>query len=272
MEIVLNPLKVGKSMIHLPSIPKTFSELLGFSIRQHFVVFRKMVWLIVFLVIVKDTYVYSGGLPTNIYWLSLFGIVITLLVLYLASAMLYTTHCVLYNENIDWRSALSDMLSRMGRVVLAFVFFALVPIVLYYIGYWISRWLMAGDADPSKYFGLIFVLLIGIPMMLIYLYYFFVLPLIIMENYAVREAFKQAPALIGHDWRNLFRVFGVYACGIAIWLLVSPDTLHGHLMATYKISALFDFIVFSVTIPILMNLIVLMCNDLKLRKTIREGD
>lgn len=267
----LNQLKVGKTMIHLPSIPKTFSELLGFAIRRHFVVLRKIIWLIVFLVVVKDTYIYLGGMPMNPYWLSLIGIVMAFLILYLISAMLYATHCVLYNENIDWRSALSDMTSRIGRVVFAFIFFVVIPIIFYFIGYWISHWLLEGSADPSKYFGLIIVLLVSIPMMLVYLYYFFVIPLIVTENFAVREAFKRSPALIGHEWRNLLRVFGVYACVLAIWLLVSPDTLHGHLLKMYKLSALFDFIVFSVTIPILMNLIILMRNDLKLRKAIREG-
>ena len=106
--------------------------------------------------------------------------------------------------------------------------------------------MMLGDARPFQYSGLILVLVVGIPVMIAYLYYLFTIPLIVAENYGVWQAFKRAPMLVGKEWGNLVRVFGIYVCALAIWLLVSPNTLHGHLMKMYKISAVFDFIVFIV--------------------------
>jgi hypothetical protein len=259
-------------MINLPNTPNTFFELLSTAIRRHFATFRKMILLIVFLVIVKDAYVYLGGMPTNQYVYSVVAIVMTLLILYLLVAMLYTAHCVFNNENINWRTALSDTLTRMGRVILAFVIFIVVPILLFFIGEWIGRWLMAGDPKPYRYSGLILVLVVGVPVMIAYLYYLFTIPLIVSENFGIWQAFKHSPQLIGQQGSNVVRVFGVYAIGVAIWLLISPDTLHGHLIKMYKLSAPYDFVVFSVALPILMNLIILMRNDLKLRKEVRDAD
>jgi len=259
-------------MIHLPSTPSPFMSLLGRSIRHHFSVFRKIVLLVVFLVVVKDAYIYWGGMPSNPYLYGLVGIVMGLLILYLLVAMLYVAHCVFNNEDIDWRSALKDTFSRMGRVLVAFVVFVVVPALLFMFAHWIERLIIAGDSHPSSYSSLILVLSVGIPVMLAYLYYFFTIPLIVAENFGVWPAFKRAPRLVGRDWQDLVRVFGVYACGIAIWILISPDTLHGHLLKVYQVSAVFDLIALSVTLPIIMNLVVLMRHDLKLRKEIRDAD
>ena len=259
-------------MIHLPSTPKTFIELLGLSIRHHFAVVRKIVVLILLLVVVKDACIYLGGMPTNAYLYGFVSVIMTVFILYLLTAILYATHCVLYNENISWRSALKDTLTRMGRVILAFAAFIVVPALLFFIGELIARWMMLDDVHPPRYSGLILVLVVGIPVMIVYLYYLFTIPLIVTENYAVWPAFKRAPMIVGKAWENLVRVFGIYVCALAIWLLVSPDTLHGHLMKMYKISAIFDFIAFVVTLPIVMNLIIFMRNDLKLRKEICDTD
>lgn len=259
-------------MIHLPSTPRTFSELLGLSIRNHFSVFKRTLWLIIFLVIVKDAYIYLGGFPANIYLYSLISIVMALLIIYLVCAMLYASHCVFNGENADWRSVLSDVLPRIPKAVLAIIIFIVVPLLLFMLGKWIGGLMMANDVRPDQYAGLTLVLSVGIPVMIAYLYYFYAVPNIIMENMPFWCAFSDAPMLVGKEWRDLVRVFGVYACGTAVWLLVSPDTLHGHLMAMYKVSAIYDFIVLSVTLPILMNLIVLTRNDLTLRREIRDAD
>ncbi len=255
-------------MIHLPNTPRMFMELFGLAVRYHFAAFRKMVWLIIFLVIVKDAYIYLDGMPNNLYWYSVVGIVMGLLSINFLVAVLYTSHCVLNNEPIDWRNALGDTFSRMGRVILAMTFFILLPAVLFVLAEWIGRLVIAGNVHPYRYSGLVVILAVGVPVMIAYLYYFFTVPLIVTKNYSLWQAFQQAFALVGRQWRDLARVFGIYAVGMIIWLLISPNTLHGHFIKMYKISALFDFIILGISLPIWMNFIILMANDLKLRRQI----
>lgn len=254
--------------MHLPNTPKTFLELLGLSIRHHFSAFRKMLMLIVFLVVVKDAYIYLGGFPDNPYLSALVAIVMGVLILYLITAMLYQVNCLYSGETITWRHALSDVRGRFAKVFLAVLIFIVVPAVLFALAHWVAEMIVADEAKRSMYAGLILVLVVGIPVMVAYLYYFFTVPNIVMDDVPLGNAFRKAPLLVGQEWRDLVRVFGVYTCAIAVWIIVSPDTLHGHLMKMYKISALFDFVAFSVTLPIMMNLIVLMRNDLRLRREI----
>ena len=258
-------------MIHLPSTPSAFSELLGLSIRKHFSVFKRTIWLILFLVIAKDAFVYLGGFPKNTYLYALVGVVMALLILYFICGMLYTAARILNGEHTNWRAALSEVLPRMPKVVLAVIIFMVVPLLLFTLGHWILGMTITHDAHPSRYAGLFLVLSIGIPVMIAYLYYFFTVPNLVIDNMPFWRAFSKASGLVGKYWRELARVFGVYVCGTAVWILVSPDTLHGHLMAMYKVSAIYDFIVLSVTLPILMSLIVLARNDLTLRKEVQKG-
>jgi len=258
-------------MLHLPTSPQTFSEQLGLSIRYHFPVFRKMFLLIVLMVVVKDAYIYLGGMPSNPHLLAVVGIVMGLLLSYFVVAMLYLSDCVLQNKKISWLLALKAMWPRFGKVFLTLIAFVAIPFLLFTLGEWVAHSAGGSQGYPTQRVSLILTLGIGIPCLLFYLRYFYTIPFIVMENIPLFSAFKQAGKLCTKK-ENWVRVFGVYACGLAIWILVSPDTLHGHLMKMYKLSALFDFLVFCVTLPIMMNLIVLVRNDLVLRKKLRESE
>jgi len=258
-------------MSYLPSTPRSFMDLLGLSIRHHFSAFRKMIFLIVLMVIVKDAYIYLGGMPQNLYLLGLVGVVMSFLLIYFVSTLLYLSHRVLGGEAVDWRVALKAVLPALGKIILAFLIFTIFPYLLILMGEWVTHVLVSGAAHKAQYAGLILVLSIGIPILIFYITYFFAVPLMLIDKLSLGKAFANAAHLASREWRNWGRVFGVYACGIAIWVLVSPDTLHGHLMKMYKLSAAFDFVVFCVTLPIMMNFIVFMCHDLKLRRALRES-
>ena len=254
-------------MIHMPSTPRGFLDLLGISVRHHFVVLRKTFLLIVMMVVVKDLYIYLGGFPTNPVLAYLVGIVMTILLIYLFVTMLYLTNRTLCGEHGSLKDAFLAVNKRAVPLSLACLIFIIAPLILLLISELILHFITSAGADRYKYDGLIFVLVVGIPIMIAYLKYFFTIPLIVMEDFPIWNAFHEAGELVYKEW---LRVFGVYACAIAIWLLVSPDTLHGHLIQGYHLSAVFDFIVFCVTLPIMMNLIVFMRNDLRLRKSIEE--
>ncbi len=255
-------------MIHFPSTARTFLDVLGISIRHHFVVLRKTVWLIVMIVVVKDLYIYLGGMPANPIWQYFIGIVMLILLIYLFMAMLYMTNRVLRSEYVTLSDALSGMNKQLAPLYLSSLIFIIVPTLLLLLSELILHLMAGAGVDHYKYAGLIFVLVVGIPILYGYLRYFYTIPLIVMEDFPIWKAFREASQLVRKNWA---RVFGVYACAIAIWLLVSPDTLHGHMIQAYHISALFDFIIFCVTLPIMMNLVVFIRNDLRLRKAANEA-
>ena len=82
------------------------------------------------------------------------------------------------------------------------------------------------------------------------------------QESSVLAAFgESAQFSIGKQW---LRALGLYVIVVAIYILVSPDTLHGHFFEMYFLSAPYDLIVFSVTLPIFNNMMVYMLNDLRL--------
>jgi len=252
-------------MIHIPNTPRPFSDLLGISIRHHFTVLKKIIWLIVMIVVVKDLYIYLGGFPTNPIWAYVVGIIMTALLIYLFVTALYISNRVLHSEGVSLSEAFLAVNKRLIPLYSASLIFIVAPILVVILSE-LSLHYFAGPAvERFKYTGLIFTLAVGIPILYAFLRFFYTIPLIVTEDFPIWKAFSEASKLLGENW---MRVFGVYACIIAVWLLVSPDTLHGHFMKAYHISALFDFIIFCVTLPIVTNLIVFMRNDLRLRKTL----
>jgi len=250
-------------MMHMPNTSKTFLDLLNASIRHHFPVLKKIIWWILLFVMVKDLHLYIGGSPDNLIWVYVVGIVVTALLIYLFAMMLYTSNRVLRSEPVALPDAFFAVSKQLVPLYLASLLFIIAPILLVFAAKFILHLLASPSVLHYKFTGLIFSLVVGLPILYAYLRYFYTIPLIAMEGLPIGEAFYEASALVG---RNIVRIFGVYACIFAIWALVSPNTLHGHFMQAYHVSALFDFIVFCVTLPIIVNLIVFMRNDLRLRE------
>ena len=84
-------------MVHFPSTPIAFLDMLGISIRHHFAVLKKTILLIVMIVIVKDLYIYLGGMRFNTELLYKVSHVMLVLLMYLFSVMIYIANRVLRN-------------------------------------------------------------------------------------------------------------------------------------------------------------------------------
>jgi hypothetical protein len=257
-------------MIDFPGSPVGFLDNLGLSIRHHFQTFRHIYWLILLVVIVKDAYIYLGGYPSNVYLSSLLTIVMVVLFCYLLALMLYICASLFKGDDTTLKSAAILVFFRFRKVLVSLLMLVLIPFILYSLANWLLQITHAYQNHHSQGSRLILVMVAGIPSMLIYLRYFFAIPIMIVDDSALLASFKQAKQLCTKK-ENWIRVFGIYFFVICIWLLVSTDTLHGHFMAVYKLSALYDLVVFSVALPIMMNFVVLMRHDLALRKSLRDA-
>lgn len=258
-------------MIQLPSVPQTFMGLFGRSLKYHYAILKKIFWLIVMLVVVKDLPIYFGGMPDNVYFHTALAVIIGLVLVYLFTAMLYAAHCVLYSEDVNWKSALIDVWPKYGRVLLVVVLLALLPVLVTYISMLIAKFVDIKSSGGGNFLFFGGMLLGALIIFLVYMYFFFVIPSIVFENVSILDACGDSYALSRDDWTHLVRIFGVYVFVGLMWALVSSGTLHGHLLQMYKLSAVFDFVVFVVLLPIILSLVVLMRNDLRYRNEIEES-
>jgi hypothetical protein len=252
-------------MIYIPNTPRSFLDLLGISIKHHYAVLKKTILLILMIVVVKDWYVYLGDFPKNDALKFMISTLMLIVLIYLFMSLLYMTHRILRSEPVMLPDTFKAINQRLFAIFSASFIFVVVPTLFVLLAEFVYHLILKDNSGGAKFSGLIFVFVVGIPILYAYLRYFFTLPLIAMENFSLWKAFGEAQKLVQGNWA---RVFGIYACAIVIWVLVSPDTLHGHFMRMYHVSGIFDFIVFCVTLPIMMNLIVFMRNDLRLRNSL----
>jgi len=252
-------------MIYIPNTPRSFLDLLGISIKHHYAILKKTILLMLMIVVVKDWYVYLGGFPKNDALKFIVSTFMLIALIYLFMSLLYMAQRILHSEPVTLMDAFKATNQRLFHIYTASFIFIVVPTLFVLLAEFVFHLIMRGHSGSTKFSGLIFVFVVGIPILYAYLRYFYTLPLIAMENFSLWKAFAEAQQLVQGNWA---RVFGIYACAIVIWVLVSPDTLHGHFMRMYHISGIFDFIVFCVTLPIMMNLIVFMRNDLRLRNAL----
>jgi len=255
-------------VIKLPNFPVDLSSLFFLSVKHSFVVFKKLFVFIVALVVVKDASIYLGGMPANTYAKAVIALMMVVLLLYLIVSMLSVANRLFTSDKqLTGLQVLVKVIPNFLKSLLVLIGFVLIFVLILLFSHWVSQWLHLEKGDHPVG-SLFFVLAVGIFIMLVYVQLFFVIPLLVIKNLPIWGAVKRSNRLAASK-ENWFRIFAIYVFCLVIWMLISPNTLHGHFMEVHKLSALFDLIVLSITVPILMNLIILTYNDLNLRNSLR---
>lgn len=250
-------------MILYPSKPLTYFRILLKSLRHHPIVLKQTILLIAVMVIVKDLFIYLGGLPSNIYLRWLFMVLISVVLIYLWSVMLYLTSELFSARVISLQSAIQRVNKRLLQIYGCCLTYVIGAALLVAFANFLLLIAKRYDADiPLVMESLWVVVLGGIPTLVYLISCLFALPIVIMEDVGVFAAFNQSRRLVKRRW---FGVFGVYMIFLITMLLTSPNTIHAHLLRHYHIEVLFDFVVLCVMLPIFTNAVLFMLNDLRLK-------
>ncbi len=247
-------------MSKYPSSPSTIYALIGKSLCYYYSTLKKIIIPILLLALVKNIYVYCGGMPENKLLSSVIIIAMAVVMIYLCTVMLYSASQVLLNNSIS----LEDACLKIVKCAVKIVFICLYYIVAYVIA---SLLLMVIAYFGKENHGVILLfdfIIVVIPLLYFILITIFAFPFVLVEGSSVGKAFWNSNLLTMKNW---FPVFGLYAFIFVMIVLVTPTTLHWHLLQAYHVSLLFDFVVFAVFLPIIFNLWLLLLNDYKLRPT-----
>lgn len=248
----------------LPSTPTTFGQLFSISLRKYLPVLHKIILMILIMTVVKDAYLYLGGMPSNRILNYIIEIIIAVVVAYFVFASLYMTNCVLNQKKITFREAMVAVWTRALKAYLAVIIYIAIFIILLFIAYLLLHIIHSTSKREMLYQALIMLFIVGLPFLIFIIFSFFAIPLIIVDNVSVYVGFRQSIKLLGKQ--HWIKPFVLYLILVILSIIVDPSTRHGHFIAKYDANALFDFIVFCIVLPVYYSLLVLLINDLKLRK------
>lgn len=250
----------------LPTKPMELTKLFRKAIQYHYPVLKNTWLIILFMVIVKDYYIYLGGFPENDWLRTTLQIISIALIVYLWSASFLVTNQAIHEQSIKLSDSFQQTLHKLPYIYLVVIAYVLLGIILHFFSILMAHGLHSLGINKVSAEQLSFVFFLSLPFMVILVSTLFTIPLLILEDASLFFALQESIRLVG--FKNWLRSFGIYFFGVAILLLVAPDTLHGHLLATYHLNAPYDFIVFVVTLPVFNNLLILLLHDLRLKKAL----
>lgn len=252
-------------MNNYPRVPASIMHLIRLSMRFYFPVLKIIFPFLLLMVLAKDLYLYLGGLPAN-HTLQLIIIFIILLIeVYLSSAALLSADQWLTGTPRRLNEVCRTVYRRIATIYLGFFAIILIGCAIFFVGHLFSNIIVYASANKTMAFNFAIILLLGLPLTIGLVLFFFVLPLLALGVNSIAVAFRESISLVGY--RHWLKTFIIYAACVIFLLIISPGTLHGQWLITHYLNFVFDIIVFALFLPLLLNFILLLLNDLRMRQS-----
>ena len=247
-----------------PSRPKDVIDLLGDTFKRYGKVLKAILPLILLAAVVKDVYLYLGGMPKNHIWHIVVVVVIALIEIYLWSAALYSANTILKGEPEKLSAVCKTIYNKSSSIYAGIFALVLVLCLIFFVGYLISNVVILLLAKKAIVRGLSYLIFIGLPAMFALVLFFFTVPLLILEKMNVWPAFRESVRLVWY--RYWLHAFIPYAAIVISMLIMSPATKHGAWLLSYHLNFIFDVIILALIAPLIINFTLLSLNDLRLRQ------
>ena len=244
--------------------PSSFKKMALQSLQNWFPSF-KLIWpLIIPLVLIRQYYCPSCSAPNPEHWMT--QLIVAFLMIMIDITLWVAISVAIYRSFQLQRDAfwqhLLPMFKRCFSLLVALFLYSFFVSFAGFLGYLIGGQLVHNVTADSSLLKMV-PILIGTPMLYVLVLLLFTLPMLVIDNLSVWQAFKHSASMTGPRW---FRAFFAYAA-----LLSFVGILSGIYSLEYKFGSGFfvnfaiDFISFLVLVPLFANFYVLVLHDLKLR-------
>ena len=179
-------------------------------------------------------------------------------------AALYSTNETLKGQPMPVKTVFRTVYYKWSSIFAGVFAFILGWCVVFFVGYLISAIFIAIFPDKMLVRTLTYLILVGIPLTIGIVLCFFAIPILTIDVINMLPAFRESVGLVGY--KNWLRTFAAYAAILITALIVSPVTRHGHWLRMHYLSFLFDAAVFILLAPLIINFILFLLNDLRLRQ------
>lgn len=246
-----------------PTQSKPIIHLVGYSFIHYGRVLKAIIPMILLAALVKDIYIYWGGMPNIQIIRMIIIIVMVILQIYFLLAALYSANKILKGQPMLVKTVFRTIYYKCSAIYAGVFAFILGCCLVFFVGYLISAIFIAIFPDKTLVRASTYLILIGIPMTIGIVLCFFAIPILTLDSVSMMPAFRESVRLVGY--KNWLRTFAAYAAVIITSLIVSPATRHGHWLRVHYLSFLFDASVFILLAPLIINFILFLLNDLRLQ-------
>jgi len=235
-------------------------EIMRGSTRKHYAVLKRIIPLIILLVVVKDLYIYLGGMPQTL-WLKLpIEIVMGVLMLALWAMILVAANDVLHNTPRSLKGLYDLVMPRLPKVILCILFYIAALVLVWGVTVGIIHLTMRHETHHTGWVGILIVFVLGFIYLCFIMQVFLAHVLFALGAIPFWKTVRESVLLAQQNWKHLLALYGGL---FAILVLGSPDTLHGHLLAHYYLTAPFDLVMFSILLPLYVNMILYTIDSLR---------
>lgn len=238
-------------------------SLVGQAFRYYLPSSKLIFPIILLMAVVKDLYIYLGGLPEN-NWLQLIIIFVMLLLqVYLSSTALLAVNSILLATPMRLNTAFRTIYKRIATIFLGFFAVILVLCAIYFIGHLLANLVVYFVPGVFWVHALSLFLLIGVPLTIALVLFFFIIPILALGTDNIQTAFKESILLVGY--KNWLKTFCLYAASAFFLFIISSGTKHGQWLMHHHLNWIFDIVVFSLLLPLLLSAILLFLKSFRLR-------
>ena len=230
------------------------------SIKRQPALYRKTLGITLLIVIVKDWYLYCGGMPINPIAFHVVAAVMALLMIYLFACFIYSCDKIRQGHTLSLRQVFVDTAKRIAQVYLICVFIVAFCVGFYYLGHYLAQLWVGVHLKPTKKYMMIIILFTIFPILYGIVVLLFAPILALLKNCTALKAVKNSIYL---SWFHWFYVFSLYVFIGIIYILVSPLSLHAHFFIRYHVMIVFDFIVFAMLLPVFTNMALTILSELE---------
>lgn len=243
--------------MNYPTTPQEYTQLLKLSVKHYIRTFARIFLFILLIVLAKWVLLAIPQLPQSV------GIPIKiifyLIILYLICSSIYTIHTLWQNQSLTVSAILQFVLKKLLPVILSLL---MIGLVIFLLVVSVRLVLFSFIHVNPMLIAFLTSVVISLPTIAIILFSFFVIPLLLMQDISIKNAFKQSALYTAKNWFGVFVLYLILGSLIAFLL---PSSKHALWLQQHYLLQLSDLVVLSIVLPILFNLLLLLLNDLKLR-------
>ncbi len=240
-----------------PDTISSSDKLFSLSFRYAWYALRQIFFLILIFVVLKSLDTHAPQLPKLLE--RGISLLIGLIAIYLLTAAFLRVDGMLRGVPLTLQQALVQTLQCIGKVFLACLLIVVVCLVIFFLGRWV---ILSVFGLREAFAGVAALLLIGIPMILILIFFYFTIPLLAVHKQPLLAAFYHSPQ---YTRQRLFCSVLLYIEMVIILGFSLAHTRHGQWLLSHHLMELGDLVVFSLVLPPLINLTLLLLNDVQLK-------
>ncbi len=243
--------------MNYPFAPQNYIELIKLILKFYGQIFVKIVLLIALVALLKWSILALSPLPLKLH--ILIEVFLYFFILFLLLLSLYRTHMIWLNQTVTLKEEISHVLKHLLQIISVIILIALALTLLIVLFKWLFFSLL--HLNPTIT-ALLTMIGVGLPIILLFLFTFFTVPLLLTQRLSIGQAFRKSALLTSANW---FFVFILYAILVFLITFLLPTSKHALWLANHHLTVISDWVVLSIALPIFFSLLLLLMNDLNLR-------